>query len=211
MAPGSWKRDLMVLATVVILCALWAFPVFQADRRAEGKTESAEPIDTWRLFNQGQKLLRNGRFEEAEQVYTTILEHDPNYAPALNDRAWVRLELGRIEPALIDAEKAVDQGMRPDNLHTRGCAYVGAGRLNDALSDFQHSLKMNPGWPPAENAIKVMTQSGVEGEELFQAVMLTGRVSPITNERLELIRMEPFSSTPSPEEGDDDKVIRYRQ
>ena len=163
----SGPRDLLVLVTVVVLCALWAFPF------GSGAPDPNE--EAFRLYELGNRALRAYEFEQATAYFDQSLALVPDGAPALNDRAWCKLELGQLEEGLADSERAVALAERHDTLHTRACAYIGLGLLDEARADLQRALELRPGFGPAQKCLDYLDEVPEEHWRLvFEMALGTG-------------------------------------
>lgn len=84
-----------------------------------------------------------GDFFSAEADYTAGLKFIRN-APAYAGRAAARLDLGRINDALVDANHAIAcSRLWWRGYYERGRAYSALGHYAIALDDFDHALELN--------------------------------------------------------------------
>jgi tetratricopeptide (TPR) repeat protein len=82
-------------------------------------------------MNYGRALYYARRFNEAEAVFRKVLEKNPDYPQCLHSLAYVLLQQGRSDEAVIALEKLYNT----DHLHAAaalGFAYARAGRRDDA-------------------------------------------------------------------------------
>jgi len=88
-----------------------------------------------------------GRFDEAETQYRTILMNDREYLPAANNLAWLLAMRGRhLDEALALSERTIGiAGPVPQLLDTRGCARLALGNLRAAVADLKLSAQNQPG------------------------------------------------------------------
>lgn len=84
------------------------------------------------------------RFDAAIESFTKALVVNPEFVPALSDRADVLAEVGSLGPAVADLEKLVK--VAPDNATMRlklGMVYHRMERLDDARSSYLAALERN--------------------------------------------------------------------
>ncbi|MCH6571601.1 MAG: tetratricopeptide repeat protein, partial [Thaumarchaeota archaeon] len=59
------------------------------------------------LFEKGFEALQNGEFAKAVSFFDQVLEIDPNYVPALNNKGSALRILGMYEEAIVYFDKAL--------------------------------------------------------------------------------------------------------
>lgn len=67
-------------------------------------TASSQKIE--KNFKKANKYLEQGKNEKAIKLYSKILEEDPKYFPALNNRAAVYINMDKLDLAYVDLKKA---------------------------------------------------------------------------------------------------------
>jgi len=95
------------------------------------KARSLDPDSAISAMNYGRALYYARRFNEAEAVFRKVLEKNPDYPQCLHSLAYVLLQQGRSDEAVIALEKLYST----DQLHAAaalGFAYARAGRRDDA-------------------------------------------------------------------------------
>lgn len=92
-------------------------------------------------------------YDRAVRAYDRLLVDDPDNVGYLRDRAATQLLRGGYDYAIRDYDRLLTVKDEPDaNLYyNRGCAYLAAGRLQEALSDFTKSISLNEVWSLAYN------------------------------------------------------------
>jgi tetratricopeptide (TPR) repeat protein len=120
--------SLVLRIALLFLITSFAAPAFAADDNylpASGDSKS--------LFKQAEKLVRDGRYPEAERVYRRVLELDPDNSLAKLRLAYSLTKMRRLIDA-YDISFAVAQA-EPDNayaLSVLGATMLTAGRLEEA-------------------------------------------------------------------------------
>ncbi|WP_284615923.1 XrtA/PEP-CTERM system TPR-repeat protein PrsT [Aquabacterium humicola] len=111
---------------------------------AAGKPDAAEAAaadwlkahagDVRFLFNLGRMALTRNELAKAEARFNEVLKHRPDYAPALNNIAWIMVQQGR--PGAVPlAERAVGlMPAVPHMLDTLAMALAAEGKLDRAIS-----------------------------------------------------------------------------
>jgi tetratricopeptide (TPR) repeat protein/S1-C subfamily serine protease len=95
-----------------------------------------------------RNLLRNHKDADADKLFELALRKDPEVtknvqavkAQELNNRARRLFMVGKFNDALPDAEIAVALAPGVNTLDTRGQIYLGLGRIEAALSDFDKAI-----------------------------------------------------------------------
>jgi len=98
------------------------------------------------------------RFDQAVQALTSALKIQPNFLPALSDRADVYAEMEKNREAAVDYEQVLRA--RPADSVTRlklGMIYQRLDRLSDAQSAYHAALRENPKLAPAYNNLAMIT------------------------------------------------------
>jgi len=81
---------------------------------------------------------------KAVEIYTQVIEINPDDAMAYNNRAFDLLTLGKLDRALNDVNVAIEKDSNDDCFYdTRGQIYMAMGRNEDALIDLNHALSIN--------------------------------------------------------------------
>jgi tetratricopeptide (TPR) repeat protein len=135
LATGTYQRNHAWMDEVT----LWADAVDKSPLR-------------WRSqYNLGHYLEKQGRYEEAVQHYREALRIQPNYAPALNNLAWVLATAA--DDALRDGAQAVELAGRaarmtghesPNLLDTLAAAHAELGQFDLAVQWQQKAVEIAP-------------------------------------------------------------------
>jgi tetratricopeptide (TPR) repeat protein len=93
-------------------------------------------------YNQGFKLYKEGKSENALQNYNTALQYCDYSAKIYNNRGLIYAQLKKYDEAIKDYEKALQ--LNPDLAHAyknRANIYALQGKYNDAQRDYATALK----------------------------------------------------------------------
>jgi len=112
--------------------------------------ESADADALDAAFDQGLELHRAGRLDEAERIYRSILQQDPDDAATRCVLAMIALQTGRVAWALELAEGAVAiDAERPEAHHTRGLVLRQMQRTEAAAESFSQAVTLKPDYVEA--------------------------------------------------------------
>lgn len=91
-------------------------------------------------------LLIEDDVNKAVTVYSEIVQQSPDNLIALNNYAWVLLEVGRVDDAKTYVEQALKiDSKNPDVLDTFGRVLLEQGQPAQAKAQFEQSLAIRPG------------------------------------------------------------------
>ena len=68
---------------------------------------SGSESDRDALLTEGKKIMRTGKFDEAEQIFRSILEDEPQEPDALHLLGLVRFQIGYPEEAVTFINQAI--------------------------------------------------------------------------------------------------------
>ena len=98
-----------------------------------------------RSFAYGMRALAyslRGVFDKALTDYDKAIDLNPDYAVALNNRAWVFFKLGRGEEGVPDVERALQLSPgSPYALDTRAHIRQAEGNADAALADYESAMR----------------------------------------------------------------------
>ena len=103
-----------------------------------------------------------GWFDKAVADYDKAIDINPDFAAALNNRAWAYFKLGRPQQGSSDVERALR--LAPDNpyaLDTRAHIHQSTGNAAAALSDYELAMRYG-----GETIVK-MYQCGLRSQSLY--------------------------------------------
>lgn len=155
----------------------WAYEARGRLRSAEGRHRAA--IDDFHealLLNESNLSARHALafalaetnwLNEALVEFSRVLAENPGAHSVLLDRAQTHLSLGSIASSIADCDAALgvmpaDQPERAATLQLRGTALHAAGRLRDAATDLNASLRIDP-----DNAATLVARGHVFAEGGF--------------------------------------------
>ncbi len=103
-----------------------------------------------------------GWFDKAVADYDKAIDLNPDFAAALNNRAWAYYKLGRPQQGAGDVERALR--LAPDNpyaLDTRAHIHQSTGNPAGALSDYERAMRYG-----GETIVKLY-QCGLRSQSLY--------------------------------------------
>ena len=84
-----------------------------------------------------------GKYPEAIRDYDVALSIVPNYAVALNNRAWAKFKMGRIADAGPDVEKSLSLDPTSPHAHdTRAHVRQAQGNTDGAMRDYRFAMRI---------------------------------------------------------------------
>lgn len=96
--------------------------------------------------NYALQLLDKGMTEEAEKGFSRSIEINPSNMPALRNRGYARIKLGKNKEALDDLKECIRLGTGdPEVYNKAGALSAMAGRRDDAIRMWEKSLDLKPG------------------------------------------------------------------
>lgn len=97
------------------------------------------------LFNSAENLFANGNYQEAEKLYTQVIEADAENMNAYLRRGFCRSVLTKYEAAVADYSFVIENHSKhPFAYLSRGSAYNKMEKWQDALIDFNMVLNIDP-------------------------------------------------------------------
>jgi tetratricopeptide (TPR) repeat protein len=97
------------------------------------------------LFETGIDHLKQNRYEAAVQMFTELIELDPDNAEAYKNRGVAHMKLGQYDPAILDFEKT--RQMTPDlkGVHSNlGVAWYYKGEYQKAIAHYDMEIALSP-------------------------------------------------------------------
>lgn len=95
-------------------------------------------------FDQAVAWARGGDYEQADSLFTVILQDDPAHDAALNNRAFVRTQMEAYEPALADIDRAILlDSTNHRYFEVRASIYLQTDQLDQAEADIHQAMALN--------------------------------------------------------------------
>jgi tetratricopeptide (TPR) repeat protein len=77
------------------------------------------PADAFARYGLAMELVKSGQLEDAVVEFSSLLEHNPNYAAGYFHGGQVLEKLGKVEQARVFYEKGVEVTGRTGDQHAR--------------------------------------------------------------------------------------------
>jgi tetratricopeptide (TPR) repeat protein len=116
------------------------------------------------FFKQGQQLMEAQQFQQAFQMFMSVLSQKPHNVELWLATASVLLRTGQYQQASVHVLEVLRRMRNCDPrkanlLHNLGACMGNMGRQDVAHTAFKHALALNPTHPPALEAMKSWEQS----------------------------------------------------
>ena len=122
--------------------------------------------DASKLMQIGIALMDRGRFENAEHLFSRVIDNHPEFAEAWNKRATVRFMRGNDAGSRADIARVIELEPRHFGaLSGLGMIHIRAGDLQAALQAYEAALRINPHLAYAEDMIASL-QLRLKGQSL---------------------------------------------
>ncbi len=93
----------------------------------------------------GSAYIEQRRFSEAEEEFSHLIQHYPNFAEAYNKRATVYYLQAKYEWALTDCQQVIELNPRHFGAwHGMGLCYFTLEQYNEAITSFRRALAIQP-------------------------------------------------------------------
>ncbi|MCH7945746.1 MAG: tetratricopeptide repeat protein [Armatimonadetes bacterium] len=145
-----------------------------------------------------QLLYRMGQIESAVRAYRRLLEIAPFHGNALNDLAWIlSVEQGKHEEAVEFADRgAARYPNDPHRLDTHGVVMTKLGRLDEARTDLERSVRFAGELPSTKasallHLAEVLARQGdaAAAKERFDEALAIHKTSPVfSNAQIDELR-----------------------
>ena len=99
----------------------------------------------WELLQQSQVLLEAGEVNQAEAALTELINDQPDFAEAWNQRAFLYYKLGQYQKSLADCQMAIE--LNPHHFgafHGMGLCHVALESYGEAIAAFRQALEIQP-------------------------------------------------------------------
>jgi cytochrome c-type biogenesis protein CcmH/NrfG len=108
--------------------------------------------DEQSLLSQANRLLREGRIEEAIAAFQQLLSVQPNLPDSWFNLAYLQRCARRFDDALASYDQAIRRGVEaPEEVHLNRAAIFSEhlGRTDEAHAELETALRLNPRFVPA--------------------------------------------------------------
>src|SRR5262249_26988664 len=128
--------------------------------------------------NMAAMHFQAGRFEEARQAFSELVQQNPNDGALHTSLAGTLGALGRYDDAQkeLDIAIALDP-LNPESYHNRGVIYEKEGRTEEAIAAYRNALRYRPDYEPSTHALVRLTGSATSGEPRTPAQQLAGKIA----------------------------------
>ncbi len=92
----------------------------------------------------------NGRLDEAQRIYQSIVKLQPKFAEALHGLGLIALARSNYQEAIEWFNQALKIEKNAAYFNNRGSAYFEIKKMQEALADYQAALKLQPGFIDAQ-------------------------------------------------------------
>lgn len=117
----------------------------EAVKEVEVEEEAPEPEPDADDYNRkGASLIKEGRHDEALEVFEKALSIDPEHVGVTFNRAYVLQKMGRRDEALAEYERLVIKEEMPQAYFMLGVIYDEKGERRRAIGSFEKVLEMEP-------------------------------------------------------------------
>jgi tetratricopeptide (TPR) repeat protein len=116
------------------------------------------------LMRDGIAAMEARRFEDAEQLFTRIIERAPDFAEGWNKRATVRYLAEDFRGAIADCEATLARN--PDHfgaLSGQGLCHLACGEAREAAALFRRALAVHPHLEAVRENLRLALANAVQG------------------------------------------------
>jgi len=129
----------IILSCLAILTSLMLTSCAGPDRAAATRDLTRD------MIRQGVELRKQGKYEEAIQIFTEAIKVNPQNAVLYLQRADTYRMAKKSDLAISDYSQALSMSPKvPGAYYARGLAYGGKGSYNEAIQDFSQVIAMQP-------------------------------------------------------------------
>ena len=137
------------------------------------KSATTQSPEVAKLLQEGLALHRQGRLNDARQIYEKILQKQTNHFDALQLLATIYTQVKQHEVSLQYFDKALQ--INKSNaavFNNRGTALKELKRLDDALKSYDEALRIKPDYADAtwnKSLLLILTENYIDGWMLYEA------------------------------------------
>lgn len=99
----------------------------------------------WEQLQRSQMLVEAGEVTPAEALLTELIDAQPDFAEAWNQRAFLYYKLGQYQKSLADCQMVIQ--LNPIHfgaLHGMGLCHVALENYREAIQAFRQALEIQP-------------------------------------------------------------------
>jgi tetratricopeptide (TPR) repeat protein len=146
-------------------------PLARALRDADDEVRAGAQAALWAIWHRsgnaevdallkaGIALMEQGRFPEAVEAFTRVIEKDPGFAEGWNKRATVYFLMDEYDRSIADCEEVVRRNpIHFGALSGFGLNYLKKGDPERALQYFERALAVNPNLESIEAAVEQLRE-----------------------------------------------------
>ncbi len=112
-----------------------------------------------RLFEEGTHALTQGRWQDAVDAFTQIIERDPDFAEGWNKRATAYYLMGEYRKSLADCDEVLKRNpLHYGALSGYGMIYTQLDQPARALEYFERALAVNPNMDGVRTSIDALRE-----------------------------------------------------
>ena len=111
------------------------------------KTATGIKYDEFALMNLAEVEVELGKFKEAEDIYTKILEKSPKFSEASVGLAQIRIGQGKLEEAMAMVNSALSSGNTGEANYVKALVLYASRMYSDALEQVETALRNTPNNP----------------------------------------------------------------
>jgi len=116
------------------------------------------------LFAQGVTAMEQGRFPDAEAIFTRIIGRAPDFAEGWNKRATVRYLVRDFAGSIEDCRETVARKPRHFGaLSGQGLCHVALGQPREAAAMFRRALEVHPHLESVRQNLRLATAEAMRG------------------------------------------------
>lgn len=116
------------------------------------------------LMRQGVAAMEARRLEDAERLFTGIIERDPHFAEGWNKRATVRYLADDYDGSIADCEETLARN--PNHfgaLSGQGLCHLARGEAREAAALFRRALAVHPHLGAVRENLRLAVAHAVQG------------------------------------------------
>jgi len=150
-----------------------ALAVLRGEDRAAAARAEAQLWEMWchadepeiaALFARGVTAMEGGRLQDAELIFTGIIDRVPDFAEGWNKRATVRYLARNFEGSIDDCRQTLAR--KPHHfgaLSGQGLCHVALGQSREAAALFRRALEVHPHLESVRQNLRVALSEAVKG------------------------------------------------